>query len=40
VAPVIDRGPYRRGYMWDLTAATAEQLGLTSSARLLYAISP
>jgi rare lipoprotein A (peptidoglycan hydrolase) len=39
VAPVIDRGPYRRGYMWDLTAATAEQLGLTGSARLLYAIS-
>jgi rare lipoprotein A (peptidoglycan hydrolase) len=40
VAPVIDRGPFRRGFMWDLTAATAEQLGLTGSARLLYSVSP
>src|SRR5918996_1576143 len=39
VAPVIDRGPYTRGYMWDLTAATAQQLRMTSSARILYAVS-
>jgi hypothetical protein len=38
-APVIDRGPYRRGYMWDLTAATAQELGLSGSGRVLYAIS-
>ena len=40
VAPVIDRGPYRRGYMWDLTGAAAEQLGMTGSGRVLYAVSP
>jgi rare lipoprotein A (peptidoglycan hydrolase) len=39
VAPVIDRGPFRRGFTWDLTAATARQLGLTSSATVLYAVS-
>jgi rare lipoprotein A (peptidoglycan hydrolase) len=39
VAPVIDRGPYRRGYMWDLTAATADRLGFAGSGRVLYAIS-
>jgi rare lipoprotein A (peptidoglycan hydrolase) len=38
-APVIDRGPFRRGFVWDLTAATARQLGLTGAARLLYAVS-
>jgi hypothetical protein len=25
--PVIDRGPYRKGYSWDLTTATANRLG-------------
>ena len=25
--PVIDRGPYRKGYSWDLTTATADRLG-------------
>jgi rare lipoprotein A len=25
--PVIDRGPYRKGYTWDLTTATADRLG-------------
>lgn len=25
--PVVDRGPYRRGFSWDLTEATAAKLG-------------
>jgi len=25
--PVVDRGPYRRGFTWDLTEAAAEKLG-------------
>jgi rare lipoprotein A len=25
--PVIDRGPYRAGFSWDLTTATADRLG-------------
>jgi rare lipoprotein A (peptidoglycan hydrolase) len=25
--PVIDRGPYRKGYSWDLTTETANRLG-------------
>jgi rare lipoprotein A len=25
--PVVDRGPYRRGFSWDLTEATASKLG-------------
>ena len=25
--PVVDRGPYRRGFSWDLTEAAAEKLG-------------
>lgn len=32
--PVIDRGPFRRGVAWDLTAAAAKQLGMASSTRL------
>lgn len=32
--PVIDRGPFRRGVAWDLTAATARKLGMASTARL------
>ena len=32
--PVIDRGPFRRGVAWDLTAAAARKLGLASTARL------
>jgi hypothetical protein len=27
--PVVDRGPFRRGVTWDLTAATAQALGFT-----------
>lgn len=29
-ARVIDRGPYRRGFSWDLTKRTAQQLGFLS----------
>ena len=29
--PVIDRGPFRRGVAWDLTAAAAQQLGMAST---------
>jgi Putative peptidoglycan binding domain/Lytic transglycolase len=32
--PVIDRGPFRGGVAWDLTAAAAKQLGFLSSGRL------
>jgi rare lipoprotein A len=34
VVPVIDRGPYARGVDYDLTEATARQLGMTQTARL------
>ena len=29
--PVIDRGPFKRGRTWDLTAATAQALGVTAT---------
>jgi hypothetical protein len=32
--PVIDRGPFRQGVAWDLTAAAARKLGVASTARL------
>jgi rare lipoprotein A len=32
--PVVDRGPFRRGTRWDLTAATAGALGFTFTDRL------
>jgi hypothetical protein len=32
--PVIDRGPFRRGVAWDLTAAAARKLGVASTTRL------
>jgi peptidoglycan hydrolase-like protein with peptidoglycan-binding domain len=31
---VIDRGPFRRGVEWDLTAATARALGMAATSRL------
>jgi hypothetical protein len=31
---VIDRGPFRRGVAWDLTAAAAKQLGFRTMGRL------
>lgn len=40
IAPVIDRGPYIAGRTWDLTAAAAEAIGLTSAGvgRVRHAI--
>jgi len=32
--PVVDRGPFRAGTAYDLTAATAQALGFTHTARL------
>jgi rare lipoprotein A (peptidoglycan hydrolase) len=37
VVPVIDRGPYARGVSYDLTEATARELGMTQTARLAAA---
>jgi rare lipoprotein A len=39
--PVIDRGPYARGIDWDLTSATAQRLGFTTTSRVgAVAIDP
>lgn len=32
--PVVDRGPFRRGTHWDLTAATAQALGFEHTDRV------
>jgi rare lipoprotein A len=32
--PVVDRGPFRKGTRWDLTAATAEALGFEYTDRV------
>ncbi len=32
--PVVDRGPFRPGRRWDLTAATAKALGFTFTDRI------
>jgi hypothetical protein len=32
--PVIDRGPFRKGVEWDLTAAAAKRLGFLTTGRL------
>jgi rare lipoprotein A len=37
VVPVIDRGPYSRGVDYDLTYATAQELGMTQTSRLAAA---
>ena len=34
VVPVVDRGPFVKGMTWDLTAAAAQQLGFTETARI------
>ena len=39
VAKVIDRGPYAKGYSFDLTGATAEALGFSTSTKLHYAVA-
>jgi rare lipoprotein A len=38
VVPVIDRGPYARGVTYDLTAATAQRLGVMYTARIGAAV--
>jgi rare lipoprotein A (peptidoglycan hydrolase) len=37
VVPVVDRGPYARGVEYDLTAATAQKLGMTRTSRVAAA---
>ena len=32
--PVVDRGPYRRGYSWDLTEAAAAKLRFSGLGRV------
>jgi rare lipoprotein A len=34
VVPVVDRGPYANGADWDLTAATAQALGIDGTERI------
>lgn len=34
VVPVIDRGPYANGADWDVTMATARQLGMTETSTI------
>ena len=40
VVPVVDRGPFVKGMTWDLTSATAEQLGFTETARIGALVQP
>ncbi len=39
VTRVIDRGPYSRGYSWDLTNGAREALGFEGSGRIRFAIA-
>jgi rare lipoprotein A len=39
VTRVIDRGPYARGFAWDLTNGTREALGFESSGHIRYAVA-
>jgi hypothetical protein len=34
VVPVIDRGPYTKDVQWDLTAATAQAIGITQTSQI------
>lgn len=34
VVPVIDRGPFHKGVVWDLTSATAAAMGFTGSGKI------
>ena len=36
IVPVVDRGPFREGYSWDLTQATADALAFTGAAQIGY----
>jgi rare lipoprotein A (peptidoglycan hydrolase) len=39
VTRVIDRGPYARGFAWDLTNGVREALGFEGSGRIRYAVA-
>ena len=39
VTRVIDRGPYTKGYAWDLTNGTREALGFEGSGQIRYAVA-
>ena len=39
VTRVIDRGPYARGFAWDLTNGAREVLGFDGSGRIRYAVA-
>ena len=40
VVPVVDRGPFVKGMTWDITSATAEQLGFTETAPIGALVQP
>jgi rare lipoprotein A (peptidoglycan hydrolase) len=39
VTRVIDRGPYAKGFAWDLTNGTREALGFEGSGLIRYAVA-
>jgi len=39
VTRVIDRGPYSRGFSWDLTNGAREALGFEGSGHIRYAVA-
>ena len=39
VTRVIDRGPYAKGFAWDLTNGTREALGFEGSGQIRYAVA-
>lgn len=39
VTTVIDRGPYTRGNLWDLTNGARQALGFSGSGRLRYSVA-
>ena len=39
VTRVIDRGPYAKGFAWDLTNGTREALGFEGSGKIRYAVA-
>jgi rare lipoprotein A len=39
ITRVIDRGPYAKGFSWDLTNGAREALGFEGSGRIRYAVA-
>jgi rare lipoprotein A (peptidoglycan hydrolase) len=39
ITRVIDRGPYAKGFAWDLTNGTREALGFEGSGQIRYAVA-